>query len=391
LNPQQGEQSNLDQAEIIYSLLKSYPVVTNTLQLQAILESGLKKPFDRGIVQGKDTILIPDNIEVLVRDNYLFRLYLDMLRLEKVNIVKTELIHTTRMKLDSQGETFLKAFGIGMSTGQFPKLPTNKGPVWKGVMSSVRTYMSFQKNVDNSLLKGKEISHPALIIFGDVWAKAHPTEKRMLDSIIHHYRTHKVTCEDPKNYMIGKDQIDLTKGLKIDYSSEALTETERSVINHYLRIHDISCESELLQDTSSGPVDIFQTMSTLTKAIKARQQAIRSVKDLVKGIISSRVSSCYAPYTGRQREKVRKTPIKELINQIKGTEHYHTFNPTRVGGLFNLPNIPAFYPVSTEEKQRQLHTEKIWLDSAKKTEMGDSLSSSILQEYQLFLENCKKV
>jgi hypothetical protein len=374
----------------VYDLLGQYPLVRSTIELQAFLEKGLTRPFDRGNVNGVDSIIIPNNMEELVRTNYLFRLYLQLLNKEKVTPIRSDINYVTRLKLNSNEEYYLKAFGIPIVTGEFPDLPSNHGMVWKGIMSSIRTYMGQRKNVDNTLLKGKELPHPALIIFGDVWGKSYPVEKRMLDNIVHYLRSNEFTFKNVEQYMIGYDQIELNKGLKIEYGSEVLSDSERAIIDLYLGKNNI--DLRFMQKVNvDGNVALHMCVSNFSKEILDRQKTIKKVKDVVKSIVAKRVSACYAPYAGRQREKMRKTPIRELANQIKGTEYYKAFNPTGIANLVDKTQLPAFIPQTDNEKALFNTNLQSWTAELKATIVGDTLATSLVQEYILFLDNLKVI
>jgi hypothetical protein len=190
--------------------------------------------------------------------------------------------------------------------------------------------------MDMSLLKINNAIHPITYILGDVWGKKYPQEKRMLDAMIHALKEKKFT-KGHADYLIPFDQIKSAKGLSIDIKSDLITENERILVENILSLTGVSVEPKSIH---LNQLNSLQDIMNLVTYIGNRQKEVKSMKELVKGIVSDRVTSCYAPYTGKAREKVRKQPIRELREKIKGTDHFRAFNPTRWVSCLGVAPLP---------------------------------------------------
>jgi hypothetical protein len=362
-------------------LIASFPAVTSLEQLQVMVSQELKNPWDMST--GKDKVIIlPSNYQQLYKDNYLIALFLNIIHNEGYKYQVCNVEYITRLKLTTQNTIFLKSFGLFPLTGKIPSIPNQKGYIWKGISSSLRLWLIAKKKVDISLFKVKDAVHPAVQIFGDIWGASYPMEKKMLDHIIHYIRLIKES-NGISDYLIPIDQIAANKGLHLDYTSDVVREVEKSYIKNSLQLLKIEPRWDGSKFKISNNLDgIF----ALEEEILNRQKLIKEPKDIIKGIISDRVISVFAPYKDKNRDKARKTPIKDLITNLKGTEYYRSFNPVRWFQILGLSPLPSVYKKDINEEflEEQL---KLFCNSIEEKGGNNTLISSVYQEYKVFLRD----
>jgi hypothetical protein len=308
-------------------------------------------------------------------DHYIFRLYLSILEKEGYAISHGRSEYVTRMKKDDTTEQFLKSFGILPLTGKLPLFPKNKGIVYKGIAVSVNCFLQGQKGIDMSIVKTSDLSQPSLYVFGDVWGKNYPVEKRMLDHIVHYIRCLEGIECDFRNILIPSDKIVSEKGLTASIDNALISGTEGAFIKASTDLMGISLRYEL----NVPPLESINKLKDFQDKISKRQKAVKKVKDLIKDTISRRVSACFSPYKGSKRKQAAKIPINKLAEEIKHTNAYGAFNPTvwvQLIGLAPLSDLPAkgvleegFVPLDA------MH------ESITKKGIEESFSVNILSEY----------
>jgi hypothetical protein len=361
------------------NLVRAFPPVTSVKNLEVMVKQELKNPWDMSTKEDNRLVILPRNYQELYKSNYLFTLFLSIINDQKFEIQVCDKDYNTRLKLTTQNEIFLKSFGIMALTGQIPEVPTQKGMIWKGIASAVRLYLVSLPKLDISLFKVKDAVHPCTQLFGDVWGTSYPTEKKLLDYVIHSIRAYS-NSKGVLQYLIPLDQLTANKGLHVEFDSDVISEVEKSYIKAILKslaidpVYRISI-ADLSSDTHG--------VDTLESLILTRQKSIKYIKDIIKGIISDRVTPSFSPFEGKAREKAKKTPIKELQRNLEGTERFRAFNPSRWFSILNLTPLPALKVVLAENAnlQLQLKTFQQALDGR----VDVDVVSSIYQEYQIFL------
>jgi hypothetical protein len=362
-------------------LIKSFPPITSIKQLEVQVKAALKNPWD--ISLGDNLILLPKNYQELYKDNYLVTLFLSVINLEKIDIQVSERDYTSRLKMTPSNETFLKSFGILPLTGKIPEIPNQKGNIWKGIASSVRIWLLGQEKVDMSLFRIGDAPHPADVLFGDVWGTNYPVEKRMLDHIIHFIRTKVTDSNGIRSYLKPRDQIIHAKGLNLDLESDMISSVELVTIRACLNLQGIEEKSTLYFTNYNNDLS---AISQICQQILERQKKLKGPKDIIKGIISDRITATFQPYQGREREKAKKIPIKNLIEKVKNTEHFRAFNPTRFISLIGMGPLPS--TLTQKVNAEFLHVQKTHFgDECEKRGLKVSLISSLIQEYDIFLKD----
>jgi hypothetical protein len=287
------------------------------------------------------------------------------------------------MKMTPQNEVFLKSFGILPITREIPEIPSKKGNIWKGIASAVRVWLIGQEKIDMSLFRINDAPHPSDVLFGDMWGTNYPTEKRMLDHVIHYIRTEKISSKGIMSYLKPWDQIVHLKGLVLDYNSELLSSNEVLLIKEYLKLNG-------LQDRDAKQSEDFQNdivgIQSLCSFIIHRQKTLKNSKDFIKGLISDRITSVYKPYQGREKEKIKKVPVKNLIEKIKGSDDYRPFNPTRLCSLMNITPMPSVFVKNTDFLSKQEHN---FCEECVSKGFSNNLIANIVQDYKTFMNDLK--
>jgi len=335
------------QDDVIAPILKKHQIIHDVNALLGLEKGKVEKPFVFFSHEGKDYVPLPPNSEKLA-ENYLFRLYLATLQQDGKIGVRLEKGETyLKLALDQRNLTFLQSFGVVLTAEEYAPLPKNKGIVFKGMICAYKQILSGMKNVDLSLFKVNSAPHIFTQLFGDVWAKGYDVEKQLLDYILNYLRSRKKIKVNWSNLLIDKQLIMRQSGLILDLSNELLNDAERTII----RI----CVDETKIDFDVDPgYDLVDQNKILSyqKDLDEKRKALKPIKDLVSSMVNSRVQAAFAPYTGKRREKVKKTRITELVNQIKGTSHYYAFNPTRVLTLLGGAKRSDIPPSSKEKLEK---------------------------------------
>jgi len=282
----------------------------------------------------------------------LIHLYLTLIQKEGYEYTVLETDYNPRHRPTAAALSFIKSFGVAAISGVVPAFPKTTGAVSRGIICSIYNIVKGIEGVDLSLFKLTKVSNPSVEVFGDVWGKNYPEEKRMLDYIVHFYRTQKSIKWDIEisKYMINPDQIAQNKGLDVDVNDELLCEEEREFANSIFK----SKNSTAICSRDRLKCNDFETLKTVQEYIKERQKRIRQYKETLKTILSSRVLVCYESVKHLPKtSKARQAPIRDLKADVEYTREYKVFNPTRLGRFYNVTPLIDFPP--NDDKEEDLY------------------------------------
>jgi hypothetical protein len=290
---------------------------------------------------------------------------------------------STRLSKDQGVEIYLQSFGILLLNRTWPDIPKTKGSIYKGITSALHTFLSEKTGVDITLTRVAQSPSPATVVFGDVWGKSYPTEKKILDFVIHVLRT---KCEPANlpNIYLPIAQIAKDKGLNLDFSSDVISDQERVLLQEICALNSLSpvIDWELAENPT------LKDIIKLGESVALRQKAIKAIKSCVRNLESSRMTAIYAPYDKAAKKKALKIPVKSLIAEIKHTEHYGAFNPTAVLTLVGQAPLPVGGLTGNDEKVAQ--TLLAFTQSLSAKRILISSVDSCLAEYQQYLVDLKK-
>jgi hypothetical protein len=349
-----------------------------------VVSQQLKKSWDTGLVNGTQTVLLPKNIDNLVQNNYLVKLYLFCL--DKMGYeaeVGTE-EWSSKQKEDLRMNQFLRAFGISVINDEIPDLPSSHGLVWKGIASSINIWLIGQHGVDKSLFKVRQAIHPCTQLFGDVWGKNYPVEKKMLDTVIHYLRSKKMTGNISK-LLLPKETIISEKGLNLEWSSDLVSAIEDSLLNEILDIEKIDKKYNI----DFQKVKTIDDVKSLTIEILNRNKAIKKTKDTIKTVTSYRMTSIYSPFKGKNRDKARKRPVRELIDEIKHTQEYETFNPSIWTKIIGISPMTILYPATDEEWKKFDVNKNRFISALSSRGINESTASQIAQQVEVVVRQTR--
>jgi hypothetical protein len=279
---------------------------------------------------------VPSNIEQLVIDNYFFKLYLKSLDLRGAILIMSDQQHISQMTFGDIQLQVLHGLGTVM-LNQIPKLtPQVRGPFKRGVLSGLRCFMSFQEKCDIRLFKFDKTLSPSELILGSVWAERYPSEKVCLDSIINVIHNNKWDCDSISTYLKSKQDIYKIYGINVTCHKNSLLSAEEQdfLSTDYADI--------LIKD-----IDIFFNshvgLQGLQSELMSFTRDLKPYKTLCQNIIDQRLTAIYSKMSKQAKRK--KVPIKELINQERGTSNYvNFFNPCRAASLkqsFKIGEMPT--------------------------------------------------
>jgi hypothetical protein len=193
--------------------------------------------------------------------------------------------------------------------------------------------------------KTRNAIHPCTQLFGDIWGKNYPDQKKMIDTVIHYLRTKKFMSGDIKKLLLPPQMVISERGLNLDWSPDLVSDVEDSLLNEIIDERKILKHYVLEYSNIKDVTDVI----SLTTELLNRNKTIKPIKDTIKNVTSYRITSVYAPYKGKNRDKARKKPIKELIEDIKGSSDYASFNPSVWVKLIGVTPITALFPATEEE------------------------------------------
>lgn len=230
----------------------------------------------------------------------------------------------SKLKLGAQEEIFLKAFTFQTFSNVCIDLPKKKNKISEGLLSAQKFIISAKDNIDMSLFKQCKAKNPSTAIFGDVYGKEYPVEKKILDKMIHLLRTQAYEIK-LHNYLIPKGEIIKNKGLAVTVTSDLLTESEKAAAN--------CLKNQVGEFEFPNPDDLisFVHCEEFQKNISSFQKKLKALKTGIDTIVSERVTACFAPYKGAARTRAKKENILTLIaNAKEDKETYTSFNPSMI-------------------------------------------------------------
>lgn len=350
--------------------------------IQGAVSQGLTKPWDIDSVN--KMIVLPSNIDQLVQQNYLVRLFVLALASQEYQIYIGTLEWVSRLNLTAENNYFLQAFGLTITNRDYSlKVPTNKGIVWKGVASGLKTILQSISGLDLSLFKIAKAPGIVEYLLGDTWTN-YPVEKKMLDHMIHYTRTLPGFPCKIADILLPPERIISDKGLDFSVKGDLVSTIEGSFLKEVARIYYGVQTENITLDTHS--IETLSDLTMLQNGITNRQKTISKPKTLLKETISKRVASCFEPYKGAARKKATKRPIVTLAAELKGTDDYSSFNPTvwlaLIQGQSALPN--KGFP---DSEMLEYHISNVIFQL--KDQMGETIISSLTSEYRQYLRDLK--
>jgi hypothetical protein len=369
------------------SLLSGVPCIGSIDLLQGEVGGQLKMPFDTDVMEKQ--VLLPYNIDELVRNNYLVRLYTHVLNEQGYKCTVGTSSWNTRLPKSEVTETYLKAFGILIVFKSIPVLPKNKGVLWKGIATSIRYLIEGRNGVDLSLFKVKDSTNLTQTVLGES-GKNYPVEKKMLDHLVHYVRSEFVLNPEYnlKDIILPAEQIIHDKGLSLKLDSELVTPVEHGFIRKAM-ISKHKVDPVVDYKVDFGKTVTFENVRAFQKEFEARQKVLRDLKGLYKMETSRRVQACFAPYKGVQRKKAQKIPIRTLKEEVKGTSEWAHFNPTGWLPLIGETPLTTSLVQSTSEEKLEHQFEQLAFKHEKKDYYSDLLS--LISEFKTFSLYVEKV
>jgi hypothetical protein len=373
-------------SNVLQNLLSTITFSTSVASLQGLVSQKLLNVWDTAVVNGINTILLPKNINEVIKDNYLVKLYI--LCLEHMGYdaeVSADKEWSPKLKLDARTDQFLRAFGLVIVNDTIPELPSNHGLVWKGIASSLNIWLGGQEKVDRSLFKVQNAIHPAIQVFGDIWGKGYTYEKRMLDVCINFIRKKKLTG-DLSKLLVPLNTIAHDKGLNLAWSADLISPIEDSLIRELLDIKKVS--KEIILDTSTTKT--IEDIKNLSEFIRNRQKSIKDIKDIIKSATSNRITAAYSPYQGKSRDKARKKPIKELISDLEGSIDYKAFNPSVFVKIIGVAPFTIVYPSTEEEWNKFDRNKEVFIESLVRSGLQESTANQLAQRVEQVVRLTRK-
>jgi len=317
-------------------VLSGIPIVESIKQLEVIAKRDLINPFDFVNDSEGRVVALPKNIQKLCQDNYLIFAGTTIFKQRGYDIKILEKEYEPRLKLSSKIESYLKALCIYPLAGKLPELPNNRGPVYRGAATSLKYYLE-QGSFTSRINKFHNVQHPAREIFGDIWAKGHPEEKKLLDLIIHETR-HKETNDQARVELAVINFNKLVSDLKlnINFNSKLLQDVEVLFFEEYLNKNNVLKRFHYDKNLNS-----LDALKDFDEAITARQAELRKVKEISRRIESRRIQAALAPFKGRAKQKAAKVPIQDLANEVRRTPDWAHFNPTLCLSLIGIGALPS--------------------------------------------------
>jgi len=363
-----------------------FPVKVASSDLAGTTFDKVNKPFQTYVSDSTLRVCIPKNFEELVEANWLFRLYNSVLIKQGYKSNFSTENFNTKLKTPSIDERlYLEALGVVCFSDTVPLLPRRKTTIYKGYVSGMKLWISHQKNIDSNLIKASQSISPVKYLLGDDYGRGYPNEKKIIDHIINFIKNRSFRdSEYLSNYLLSKNEIVNHYKLFIDIKNQLVTPAEKDWINSSL---DVSGHNKWNYDMKL--VVSANAIRSLLKSVHAEQKELKPYKKLLSSMISSRISAAFSPYSEKEKKKIKikKTPLKALIEKVKGTVGYSAFNPTVVFTLNKMPQLQAYYP-SSEENRQQVKAD---MDSLLSHRFGKNIDQYLFQnifaEYSTYLEN----
>jgi hypothetical protein len=371
-------------------LLARIPLCRSINDITATSDQRFTNVWDEKIVGDDRYIILPKNIEDLCKTEYLYALYVQSLYRLNYKFLTSDKEYTCRLPNDSQRNIFLKAFGLILTTGQLPKIPSNAGTVRKGISSSLQIYAEGQEGIDKSLYKIKGVASITEHVLGTAWGQTFKIEKKILDHIIHAIRVLPLQEAGLHPFLKSIEVIKEEKGLNLNLKSELITNNEQGLIKAYLNLDKIEEDYPLDLKDKDGK---FKNEKAIKDEISERQKSIRKPKSIIKKIVSSRLSACYAPLSSlkkKEQDSAKKLPILKLKERLEGTTDFSEFNPTRWFELFDLPSIPGSWALNASPADLEARCLNMY-DSLVATGVPKTVVTSVLDEFYEFISKLRGV
>jgi hypothetical protein len=329
----------------IKDLYNKYPMPSSKEEIELITEKELTTPFQTITKEGTTYVALPSNYAELVENNYFFKILNKLIVNDVYKPVKIDKTYVCRLKIGAPELTFLKAFAFQTFSNNMEPLPVKKTQLYHGLASAQKIILCAIKDLDISLYKQKNAKTASTVIFGDPYGKNYPIEKKILDKMIHTLRTSPFDCKFYDNF-IPMNEIVKDKGLKVDTSSDLLTEDEIAAANLLMeKIGKFELPNEQDMKTSAHAIE-FQ------KHIQDFQKKVKTIKIGIGTIVSERITACFSPYTGSARIKAKKEKITTLIANAKtDKEYFKAFNPSMVLLLVGKPRQISQIPQNWGKEQ----------------------------------------
>jgi hypothetical protein len=248
--------------------------------------------------------------------------------------------YTPRIKFTPGHDIYLKGLALPLMREEGEVTPgltnklQNKGYLW-----SISEMICSHKGIDSSMIKHRKGKHPHIVLFGDMAAKAHPIEKKLVDMIIHQVRAmHLHAKDDITDFVLSHEEIVKNKGLDLSIENQVLSPNEILYVKSYMELQQIprKCPAMWLEKYN------LKDLIRITDEIEKRQYLIRDVKRLLEEVTSARVSALFEYHKSKRTKNYQKIKIKTLIEMSENTPPYGAFNPTKLLALQRLPILPSF-------------------------------------------------
>lgn len=356
-----------------------FPLCKSIDDIEVSSSGEIKLPFQTMTKAGNIFIGVPNNYEELCEKHYLFRAVNKFFERGIYHSHQLDRSYTCKLKLGASEELFLKGFMLQAFSTKMEKLPDSKTPLYHGILSAQKYIITAKENIDISLFKQSNAKQAIGYILGDVYGKDYPVEKKIIDKLIHLLRTEKYSGSI-QSYLIPWNEVVKAKGLNVDISSETLEEDEKSFLKVLIEESKLKAEAANFQKIVSLD-DVIAFQSDMQKD----QKSLKQIKTCVDTIVSERVVACFAPYTGAQRIKAKKMPIRTLIEAAKvdKTDFKH-FNPTMVLLSVSRPRMIDFIPNDWDKNRVESYIKQVY-DTLYGLVHDVNIATGLTTRYQKYL------
>jgi len=178
--------------------------------------------------------------------------------------------------------------------------------------------------------------------------------------------------------LIPLNEIIKDKGLKVNTTSDLLTENETAAADHLME-----CIGEFLLPNKEDLKSPAHAVA-FQESIRTYQKNVRIIKNGLNTIVSERITACFAPYQGAARNKAKKEKITTLIANAKNDpETRHFFNPSMVLLLAGKPRQLVTIPENWNKDQFREFFSKF--ENILSQYFDEDISTNVSSEYFYFL------
>jgi hypothetical protein len=203
--------------------------------------------------------------------------------------------------------------------------------------------------------------------------------------VIHYIRTKKNLNGDISKLLLPKETIISEKGLNLEWSSDLVSAIEETLLQECLDNEKVPRKSNV----DFSKIRTIQDVLVLTHNILDRNKSTKKFKDTIRSITSIRMTSVFSPYKGRNRDKARKKPIRELMDDIKGTIEYGSFNPSVWAKLVGVAPISSTIPATEGEWKKFDSNKEKFVQALISKGIQDSTANQIAQEVETVVKLTK--